>query len=56
MKYFIIAQVVISALGAILTLLLFLAGKSTTPRKDVASILFGIGWIAWGIFLLVSGQ
>lgn len=56
MKYFIIASVSLTALNVLLTLALFFGGKSTNPRKDVASILFGIGWIAWGIFLLVSGQ
>jgi len=56
MKYFIIASSFLFALDILLTLILPFAEKSVLPHRDMAPILFKTGWVAWGIFLLVSGQ
>lgn len=54
MKAYLITHIVLSTLALTATLVPFFAGKSGAPRKDVASSLFNIAWIAWAVYLLVG--
>lgn len=54
MKAYLIAHIMLSTLTLFTTLTLFFTGKSSAPRKDIASSLFGIAWIVWAIYLLVG--
>lgn len=54
MKAYLITHIALSTLALFTTLAHFFAGKSNAPRKDVASSLFDIAWIAWAVYLLVG--
>ena len=56
MKAYLITQITLFALALLATLVPFFAGRSSTPRKDVASSLFDIIWITWAVYLLVGLQ
>lgn len=54
MKAYLIVHITLLALALLATLVPFFYGKSSAPRKDVASSLFNIAWIAWAVYLLVG--
>jgi len=54
MKVYLITHIVLSTLALFATLTLFFTGRSNAPRKDAASSLFNIAWIAWTVYLLVG--